>query len=144
MFLVILFLDSIVWSFLSIRLSSRLHLIDKKINIVKYYYNLNQPCFIWIYLQMYSILAMLCWMFSTIPPVFRVTWSFRNHSNMQIIFLLWMRKTFVLLNIFVETFQDSLMNTKKPCSFEIVIFRNVFTVTFDPFNASLMNKYILS
>ncbi len=50
----------------------------------------------------------------------------------------------MLLNIFVETFQDSLMNRKKQCSFEIVIFRNVFTVTFDPFNASLMNKYILS
>ncbi len=59
-----------------------------------------------------------------------------------------MLKTVVLHNIFVETvmyfiFLDSQMNRQH--LFEIEIFCNiinVFTVTFDQFNASLMNKSI--
>ncbi len=56
----------------------------------------------------------------------------------------------MLLHIFVETMmhfysQDSLMNRKfkRPHLFEIEIFCNiinVFTVTFDQFDASLLNK----
>ncbi len=63
-----------------------------------------------------------------------------------------MLKTVVLHNIFVETviyfiFQDSQMNriSKEPHLFEIEIFGqiiNVFTVTFDKFYASLLNKNI--
>ncbi len=65
-----------------------------------------------------------------------------------------MLKTVVLPNIFVETvihfiFQDSQMNRKfkRTALFEIEIFsniRNLFTVTFDQFNASLMNKLFIS
>ncbi len=43
--------------------------------------------------------------FSIITPVFSVTRSFRNHSNMlkKHFLVLSLLKTFVLLNIFVET-----------------------------------------
>ncbi len=58
-----------------------------------------------------------------------------------------MFKTVVLLRIFVETeiyfiFQDSLMNRKfKRTAFKIEIYGiNVFTVTFDQFNASLLKS----
>ncbi len=57
-----------------------------------------------------------------------------------------MLKTVVLMNIAVEKFifQDSHMNRKFK-SFEIEIFCNiinVFTFTFDQFNASLMDKNV--
>ncbi len=66
--------------------------------------------------------------------------------------LLSMLKTVVLLNIFVEIvihfiFQDSLMNRKfkRTVFFEIEIvcnIVNVFTITFNQLNASLLNKSI--
>ncbi len=47
-------------------------------NIVTVYNN----CFLWIYRKMQFM--MQSWIFSIITPVFSVTWSFRNHSNMLI------------------------------------------------------------
>ncbi len=67
--------------------SLRLHLFDKKYsknsNIVKYYYNL---------IVQYFHIENSCdqsWIFSIITPVFSVTWSFRNHSNMLIYYQCW-------------------------------------------------------
>ncbi len=84
---------------------------------------------------------------------FRVTWSFRNHSNMliwysrNIFYLLPTLKTVVLLNIFCRNwffFQTSLMYRKFTIATFIWnrIFNNVniFTVTFDQFDVSLINK----
>ncbi len=68
-------------------------------------------------------------------------------------YLLLVLKTVVLLNIFVETvtlfFRVFLMNrsSKEQHLFEIEIFCNninVFTDTFDQFNASLMKKVYIS
>ncbi len=88
------------------------------------------------------------WIFSIITPVFSVTWSFRNHSNMlkKHFLLLSMRKTVVLIHIYVEIvmlFFSILWWTK----FKITVLIwngniiNAFTVTFDQFNASLLNKH---
>ncbi len=49
---------------------------------------------------------MQIWIFSIITPVFRVTWSFRNNSNLLICCLKNVSiilETIVLPNIFVET-----------------------------------------
>ncbi len=56
-----------------------------------------------------------------------------------------MYQTVVLLNILVETvmhfFQDSLMNKKfKRTAFIFCNIINVFTITFETFNVSLLNK----
>ncbi len=107
------------------------------------------------------------WIFIIITPVFSVTWSFRNHSNMLILssviinfywcsiinsgssyYQCW--KQFCCLIIFVETihiFWDSLKNRKlnEHHLYEIYCnIINVFTVTFDQFNESLLNKVLLS
>ncbi len=90
--------------------------------------------------------------FSIITPVFSVTWS------SEIIIICWFaaQETFLMIinvkniNIFVETvthfiFQDSQMNRKFKRTAFIWIFCiiiNIVTVTFDQFNASLMNKSI--
>ncbi len=66
--------------------------------------------------------------FSTsITPVFSVTCSFRNHSN-WLICTLSMLKTFVLLK------EEHLLEIE---NFYNII--NVFTVTFDQMNVSLLN-----
>ncbi len=102
---------------------------------------------------------MQSWIFSVITPGFSVTWSFRNHflfifidilKYKLIVFLIYnflllsMLKTVVLLNIFVEImihlFQDYLMNGKFKWKFCNII--NVFTVTSDQFNASLVHNSI--
>ncbi len=62
-------------------LLTRLHSFDKnkiKSNIAKYYYNLKQ-CFSIL------ILYFKMWFIHVNFPVFSVTWSFRNHSNMLIL-----------------------------------------------------------
>ncbi len=46
--------------------------------------NSKQLFSILIYIRMYFISVMQSWIFSIIIPVFSVTWSFRNHSNMLI------------------------------------------------------------
>ncbi len=51
-----------------------------KSNILKYYYNFKQL----FYILIYFIPVIQRWIFSIITPVFSVTWSFRNHSNMLI------------------------------------------------------------
>ncbi len=45
---------------------------------------LSRPFYVWIYLKMWFISVMHSWIFRIITPVFSVTWSFRNHSNMMI------------------------------------------------------------
>ncbi len=78
--------------------------------------------------------------FSIITPVLSVTWSFRNHSNMLICW----SNTFIInghiyyLHIFVRIIWWITV-------FEIEIFCNiinVFTVSFDQFYVSLVNKSI--
>ncbi len=89
-----------------------MHLIKTTIKI-NYNNHLNIFIYcIWIYFKMYLFLLWQSWIFSIITPVFRVTWSFRKHSNMLIctfaalqIFLINVLiniKTIVLLNIFVN------------------------------------------
>ncbi len=71
----------------------------------------------------------------------------KNHSNMPVwhFLLLSVLKTVVLPNFFVETnfFQDSSINKELKSNYLIDIFCNiinVFTVTFDQLNVSLLNK----
>ncbi len=60
------------------------------------------------YVNIYKNIIDCCdqsWIFSIISPVFSVTWSFRNHTNMLVkkhFWLLWMLKTVVMLYIYVE------------------------------------------
>ncbi len=56
-----------------------------KNNIVKYYYYLKYLLSILIFFKMQFIPVMQSWIFSIITPVFSVTRSFTNHSNMLII-----------------------------------------------------------
>ncbi len=99
----------------------------------------TKAAFIW--LKYYRI-----WIFSIITPVFRVTWSFRNHSNILICFSknisdyyqCW-NQLCCLIFLWKLWFQDSLMNWKfRRTAFvwNINIFSiiNVLTVTFDQFN----------
>ncbi len=88
------------------------------------------------------------WIFSIITPVFSVTWSFRNHSNMLIwcsrnIWLIF--KSVMLLNIFFVDTKIHFLGCFDEWNsvFEIEIFCNiinVFSVTFSEFNASLLKK----
>ncbi len=65
-----------------VSLSPRPHLFDQKYsNIAKYYCSLNTFLYI---LKCNFFLWWQSWIFSIITPVFSVTWSFRNHSNMLI------------------------------------------------------------
>ncbi len=93
--------------------------------------------------------------FSIITPVFSVTWSFRNHSNMLICcsrnisdyyqcwkqlccFIFWWKPKCILFFRILWWIESS----KEQHLFEIGIFCNIinaFTVTFDQFNASLMS-----
>ncbi len=85
---------------------------------------------------------------SWILSSFSVTWSFRNHADFGLFFKYWKQLCcfiFLLKPWCTFIFQDSLMNRKfkRPHLFEIEIFCNiidVFTVTFDQFEASLLNK----
>ncbi len=109
------------------------------------------------------------WIFSFITPVFSVTWSFRNHSNMLIccsscINYYWYSiinsgsyyyqcwKHILLLNIFVETMiyyfvQDLIIWWIEQHLFEILIFCNIINAFTVPFNelihASMLNKSII-
>ncbi len=65
--------------------SLRLHLFDQKYSIR------HKFCEILLPIKCYPIESILkcnlfpwCWIFSIISQVFRVTWFFRNHSNMMI------------------------------------------------------------
>ncbi len=96
---------------------------------------------------------MQIWIFSIITPVFSITWSFRNHSNMLIccsinisyyyqcwkqlccLILLVKPWYFVLSGFFEGTVQKNSLYLKQN-----VI--HVFTITFDQFKASLLNKDI--
>ncbi len=65
--------------------SQRLHLFNQrccKIS-VKYYYILKQVSILKYFLLNFNF-VMQSWIFSIITPIFSVTWSFRNHSNMLI------------------------------------------------------------
>jgi len=56
--------------------------------------------------------VMQSWIFSIITPVFRVTWSFRNHSSVlmwcskKLFLLLSMLETLVVLHIYVKTINN--------------------------------------
>ncbi len=81
-----------------------------------------------------------CWIFSIITPVFSVTWSFRNHSNILIYYACWNILYFGTCDTF---FFDSLMNTKlKRAAFvqNINIFQQYKSLW--PFYSSLLNKSI--
>jgi len=69
---------------------------QKNSDIVKYYDNLNQMFseYIWMLLFfLFQLLVMQNWILSVIAPVFSVTWSFRNHTNMVI----WCSKNYYFL-----------------------------------------------
>ncbi len=66
-------------------------------NIMKYHYNLKQLFSILIYFKAIYDCDGKGEFSAVITPVFSVTWSFRNHSNM-LIWLLSMLKTVELLN----------------------------------------------
>ncbi len=74
---------------------SSLYIFTKFWNIVKYYYNLKSMFSIAMYFKMQFIPLMQSYIFSIITPVFSVTWSFRNHSNM----LIWCSKTFIIIHV---------------------------------------------
>ncbi len=73
-------------------------------NIVKYYYNLKDCISILMYFKISFISVMQSCIFSIITPVFSVTWSFRNHSDMMIYYQYWKQLCcfyiFILLFIF--------------------------------------------
>ncbi len=115
--------------------------------------------YIYIYIQyIYIFLWWQSWIFSIITPAFSsVTWSFRNHSNMLIFFLL--KKHFLLLSMLRTAvqyfnfygnldFSGVFRKVKKKRVFiwnrnlEICNILNFLTATFDQFNASLVNKSI--
>ncbi len=76
------------------------------------------------------------WIFNIITPVFSVTWSFRNHSNMSI----WSSKKCLIINV-----ENSCVWLIEKRLFEIEIYWNIingFTVTFDECIASLLNQSI--
>ncbi len=59
--------------------SSRLHLFEQKYRNNS---SIENSCFLCEYLFKYNLfLWCASWIFSIITPVFSVTWSFRNHSN---------------------------------------------------------------
>ncbi len=87
---------------------------SKNGNIVKYYIiTIYNSCFLFEYILKCNLFHVTqSWDFSIITPVFSVTWSFRNHSNMLIccsiiiiifLLLLSMLTTVMLLHIFVVT-----------------------------------------
>ncbi len=68
---------------------------------------MNKYFYFILYIFIYYILVTQSWIFSIITPVFIVTWSFRNHSNMLIccscnIYDYYQCRKQLLLNIFVE------------------------------------------
>ncbi len=96
---------------------------------------------------------MRSWIFSIITPVFRVTWSFRNNYNMLICcskthFYYYQCCKYLCSFVFYKNCNkcfSGLRNRKfkEWHLFEVEIvcnIINVFTVTFDQFNASLLNK----
>ncbi len=99
------------------------------------------------YFKMQFIPLMQIWIFCIITPVFSVTWSFRNYSNMLIccslnfFVLLSMLKTVLLLYIFVEIvlyfLQDSMMNRKSKrtvfiCNIIIAFYCHFWSILMHP------------
>ncbi len=94
---------------------------------------------------LWNISVMRSCIFSIITPVFGVTWSFRNHANMQI----YCSRNSSYYYVENSYAQDYLMNRKFKitafiCYINFCNIINVFTDTFDEFllNASLLNKSI--
>ncbi len=128
-----------------------IYLIKNTVKNLKYYCNLKEMFYMWIYVQkrLFFFLWSNC-IFSIITPVFRVTWS------SEIIIICWFaaQETFLII-IDVENscaakyfcwssdpfycihFQY-LMNRKHLFKIENIL--NIFTITFEQFNASLLNK----
>jgi len=85
------------------------------------------------------------WIFSIITPVFSVTWSFRNHSNVMICcsrhnsnyYQFWKQLCFFIF-LWKLHFQDCFMNRELLFEREIL---KLFTLTFIQFNVLLINKY---
>ncbi len=93
---------------------------------------------------------MQSWIFSIITPVFSVTWSFRNHLNMLIwcsrnissYYQCWKQLLNIFLNNLVILWWTAFIWSRNLRSKIFCNIINVFTVTFDQFNASLLNKSI--
>ncbi len=82
--------------------------------------------------------------FSIIITVFSVTWSFRNHSNVLIYCLrnipyYFFKNWSIVFRILWWVQKNSICLKYK----YFVTFINVFTVTFDQWNVSLLNKSVL-
>ncbi len=110
---------------------------------------------------------MQSWLFSSITPVFSVTWSFRNHFLMcwfvaqllrvlmfiMVLIIINFKHCFSCLHFFVETMIHIFLriiwgieNSKEQSLFEIYFFCdviNAFAVTFDQFNKSLLNQLFI-
>jgi len=76
---------------------------------------------------------------ATISQVFSITWSFRNHSNMMI----WCSRR---ISYYYQCWKVVLLNIFEEIVRHFVDFMNrtlLFTVTFDQFNMTLLNKIII-
>ncbi len=62
------------------------HSVLDTVKTVRYFYNLKQLISIWIYFKMQFISVLAKLNFSIITPVFSFTWSFRNHSEVHIMY----------------------------------------------------------
>ncbi len=81
----------------------------------------------------------------TITPIFSVTWAFRNHSNMLILYL---RNIYynqcrkqITFSLVILLFIQKMCDEKEQHLIVIETFCNIkcyFNVTFDQFNASLL------
>ncbi len=122
--------------------SSSLHLFDQKYcKIVKYYYNLKHPFSIFIIFEniIYSCDAQLY--FQHHYSSLQCHMIFRNHSNMLICCS---RNISIIINV-ESSCAASYFCGLKVHLFEIQMFCNiinVFKVTFENFNVSLLNKSI--
>jgi len=94
---------------------------------------------------------MQSWVFSIITPVFSVTWSFRNHSDMLIFYsksisyYQWWNEFCCLIFLWKPWLIRLIESSKERHLFEIEVFSkiiNVLSLTFDHFNAFLQNKSI--
>ncbi len=104
-----------------------------KTNIMQNIMILNRFLLKYIYNVFFHVMQSR--IFSIITPVFRVTWSFWNHTNMLIscwrhIVLLSMLKTVMLLNIFVKTFIYSQVHKYWDID-TILTFLALYTTTMD-------------
>ncbi len=81
--------------------------------------------------------VMQSYIFSSITPVFSVTWSFRNHSNMKSCYL---RNINIIVIINLNVI--SIITTENCCATYCSVSLNVFSAILNQMNAFLVNKKV--